>query len=99
VLGWGASRVSSSAAVIDHDRSVSEPTSDQLRAHLAYAEARAANAEWRVSVLEAELHRTRQWRQSVLIAVVVVALLAILMLGVVAFNAVDDQALSALGRA
>jgi hypothetical protein len=43
------------------------------------------------SSLEAELQRTRGWRQSTLIAVVAVALLAILMLGIVAFNAVDDQ--------
>jgi hypothetical protein len=49
-----------------------------------------------VHELEAELQRTRAWRQSALIAVVAVALLAILMLGIVAFNAVDDQALSQL---
>jgi hypothetical protein len=58
---------------------------------LARAEERAAAAETQVRLLEAEVERTREWRKSTLIAVVVVALLAILMLGVVAFNAVDDQ--------
>ena len=75
---------------------VSDLTSQELLSLLADAQARAGAAEARVRELEAELHRTKAWRQSTLIAVVAVALLAILMLGIVAFNAVDDQALSTL---
>jgi hypothetical protein len=77
-------------------RIVSDLTTAELLSQLADAQARAGAAEARVRELDAELQRTRAWRQSTLIAVVAVALLAILMLGVVAFNAVDDQALSAL---
>ncbi len=75
---------------------MSDLTSTELVSQLGDALARASAAESRVHELEAELQRTRQWRQSALIAVVAVALLAILMLGIVAFNAVDDQALSRL---
>jgi hypothetical protein len=77
-------------------RSVSDVTSAQLVSQLAEAQARASTAEARVRELEAELQRTRAGRQSALIAVVAVALLAILILGIVAFNAVDDRAPSAL---
>lgn len=79
-------------------RIVSDLTTAELLSQLADAQARAGAAEARMRELDAELQRTREWRQSALLAVVAVALLAILMLGVVAFNAVDDQALSALPR-
>ena len=75
---------------------VTDLTTAELLSQLADAQARAGAAEARVRELDAELQRTRAWRQSTLIAVVAVALLAILMLGVVAFNAVDDQALAVL---
>jgi hypothetical protein len=73
---------------------VSDLTSTELASQLGDALARASAPESRVHELEAELQRDRAWRQSTPIAVVAVALLAILMLGIVAFNAVDDQALS-----
>jgi len=75
---------------------VSDPASDDsMPAHLLEAEERARGAEARIDELEAELARVRDWRRSALLAVVVVALLAILMLGIVAFNAVDDGTVAA----
>ena len=64
---------------------MSDPTPDDLRAQLR-------ESQRRIHDLEAELERVREWRKSALVAVVIVALLAILMLGIVAFNAVDDSA-------
>lgn len=65
-------------------------TDADAQARLDDAERRATAAEARIDDLQAELVRTAEWRRATLIAVVAVALLAILMLGVVAFNAVDD---------
>lgn len=72
-----------------------EYSNDELQVALREMTERAAFFEQRTAALEAELGRVREWRKSALLAVVAVALLAILMLGVVAFNAVDDKAASA----
>jgi hypothetical protein len=69
---------------------MAESTEDLLRAQLAESQLRCSQIEARLADVSAELDRTRAWRTSVLIAVVVVAGFAILMLGIVAFNAVDD---------
>lgn len=62
-----------------------------LPAQLEDAQRRVALAEYRLAELQMELVRLRAWQRASLIAVVAVALVAILMLGVVAFNAVDDR--------
>jgi ferric-dicitrate binding protein FerR (iron transport regulator) len=51
---------------------------------------RAELAEARCSDLTEEVARLREWRRSSVSSVIIVALLAILMLGIVAFNAVDS---------
>jgi hypothetical protein len=63
---------------------------DAGSAELNAALRRAELAESKVQALSDELARVREWRRALLIAVVAVALLAILMLGLVAFNATDD---------
>jgi hypothetical protein len=61
-------------------------TRDPLEAALRRAEL----AESKARALEGELERVKEWRRALVIAVVAVALLAILMLGIVAFNATDN---------
>lgn len=72
-----------------------QPTRDELAEQLRTSEEARVRAEARAVELQAELARVREWRRSTLAAVVAVALLAVLMLGIVAFNAVDDEALRA----
>jgi hypothetical protein len=51
---------------------------------------RAVAAETRATALSDELGRVVKWRNWALIAVLVLAVIAVIVLGSVAFNAVDD---------
>ena len=68
---------------------VPEYSNTELQTALDEMTLKAGVLEARVESLEEELFRVREWRQSALLAVVAVASLAILLLGIVAFNAVD----------
>jgi hypothetical protein len=70
---------------------VAQSTEDLLRAQVEESRLRCTQLEAQVADLRAELQRTLAWRWTVVAAVVVVAVIAILMLGIVAFNAVDDE--------
>lgn len=73
-----------------------EYSNDELQNALAEMTTRATVLESKVESLEQELARSREWRKSTLVAIVAVALLAILMLGIIAFNAVDDSLQNAM---
>jgi hypothetical protein len=59
---------------------------------LREAEQRALVAEARNTALEEQLRQAQQWRDRTLVAVVVLAVVALIVLGAVAFNAVDGAA-------
>ena len=58
---------------------------------LEQAEIRAAAAEARADALEGEVARGAHLRKWVILAVVTIAAVALVVLGSVAFNAVDDE--------
>lgn len=68
-----------------------EQDGGELRAAIAQAEWRAANAEARVAALEADVRTLRRWMWWSLAAIVVTACVALIVLGAVAFNAIDDN--------
>lgn len=69
---------------------MADESSDDLKAALEEATRLAALSEERANLLAAELERTKERWKWTLLAVVAIAVVGMVMLGVVAFNAVDS---------